>query len=78
MSCINTMNLRIKFKLFSVFNYNNKRENVYQDWRGKTFSFLNNSLQETLVLEIVIIVIAPFCSLKIWMVREELPQRIIP
>jgi hypothetical protein len=64
-SCINAVNLRVKFKLISVLTTNNKRENMYCDWRGKFISFSNNSLQESQLLELVTILITLFCNLKI-------------
>jgi len=46
---------------------------MYCDINGKTPSFLNNCLQESLGLESVIIQITLFCSRKTWMLCVELP-----
>jgi hypothetical protein len=50
---------------------------MYYEQRGRIFNFLN-SLQESLLLELVIILITLFCSLKLWMLRGELSQKISP
>jgi hypothetical protein len=51
---------------------------MYFDINGKLPSFLNNCLQEFPGLESVIILITLLCSRKTWMLRVELPRKIIP
>jgi hypothetical protein len=54
-SCVDAMNLGVNLNCSLCLAMNNKRENIYCDWRGKSFKILNNSLHESLPLELVII-----------------------
>jgi hypothetical protein len=57
--------------------YNNK-ENMYWEYKGSIFIFLNDSLHKRLFLLFVIILIIFFLILKTVILYGELPQRIIP
>jgi len=46
---------------------------MYYDINGKIPNFLNNSLQESLGLESVIILITLFCTRNTWRLYVELP-----
>jgi len=60
------------------FNTNNSTENIYWDCKGRISSLLNNCLQESLLLDFVIIQIIRFCIFKISVFCGKFPQKIIP
>jgi hypothetical protein len=55
------------------FTTNNSTENIYLDCKGRISSRLNNCLQESLVLDFVMIQIIRFLILKISVVCGEFP-----
>ena len=57
---------------------NKRREKIYFDLRGAISKFLNKFIQQSLVLYPIIILTALFCILKIFCLREQLAQNIIP
>ena len=57
---------------------NNKREEIYCDFSGRIFRFLNNWQLESLFLAFIIILISIFWILKILELYVELPQKIMP
>jgi hypothetical protein len=69
-----------EFKLYvHLFSTTDKRsESMYYECNSNIFKFLNKSLQESLFLLNVIILIARFCILKILVLSVEFPQNIIP
>jgi hypothetical protein len=60
------------------FTTNNSKENIYWDCKDRISSHLNNCLQESLLLDFVIIQIIRFWVLKISVLCSEFPQKIIP
>jgi len=56
---------------------NNNEEHTFCDCSGNICNFLHCSLQESLLLMFVIILINLFCSLNILLLIEEFPQNII-
>ena len=61
-----------------LFDTNVSKESIYCDINGKMFNSLNKFLQDSLFPHPVIILIAFFCILNTWVLREEFPQNIIP
>jgi len=55
-----------------------RRKNTYCEISVKIFDILKNSLHESLIPTPKVIVIILFCSLKILLLYEEFPQKIIP
>jgi len=53
-------------------------ENIYCEISGKIFHILKNSVHESLIPTPMIILIILCCSLKILLLYEEFPQKIIP
>ena len=53
-------------------------ETMYCNCNGKIFNFLKYSLQESVVLAPIIILIILFCSLKIVLLHKEFFQTFIP
>ena len=54
---------------------NMSRENVYWDWKGRIFNFLNKSRQESLLPEFLIIL---FWILNVILLWVDTPQNMIP
>jgi len=63
------------WSIFMTTKHKNKK--IYWGWWGRVFSALNGYLQESLFLEFVIILIAFFCNLKIFILYGELPQKMM-
>ena len=61
-----------------LFDTNVSKESIYCDINSKMFNSLNKFLQDSLFPHPVIILIAFFCILNTWVLREEFPQNIIP
>jgi hypothetical protein len=60
-----------------LFTTNINKENIYWDCNSKIPQSLNASLQEALGLKPLITLIIFFRILKIWMLKEELPHKIM-
>ena len=57
---------------------NNNKENTFCDEGGNIFNLLNNSLQDSLYPQPIIILITLFCILKIAELYDEFHQNIMP
>jgi hypothetical protein len=51
---------------------------MYSDWKGNISRCLNNGLHDTLLPDLVMICIIPFCILKIFIAWVEFPQKMMP
>jgi hypothetical protein len=81
LSCFMVFMLLIsEFKLYILLlsTTNNRNESMYYIGNGNIFKFLDTSLQWSLFLLPVIILIAPCCILKILVLSVEFSQNIIP
>ena len=63
---------------YLLLTINKSKENIYCDLGGQIFISLNKFLQESLLLDPIIILIALFCILKLVGLWEEFCQNIIP
>jgi hypothetical protein len=64
--------------LFLIVVINERRERMYWERSGKVSKLENNFLQESLLLQPIMIPITFFCNLKIFILSEECPQNNIP
>jgi hypothetical protein len=60
------------------FTTNNNTESIYWDCKGMIYNLLNNRLQESQLIDFVIIWIIRFLILKILVLCDEFPQKMIP
>jgi len=73
---VNMMYLRIDNKLIPIFITNIRRARIYWEGSGKSSKLKNNFLQESLLLQPIMILIIFFCNLKILILSEKYPQTI--
>jgi len=71
---VNVIYLRIYQKLICFLIINKRRERMYWEGSGKISKLKNNFLQESLLLQSIMILIIFFCNLKILILSVECPQ----
>jgi hypothetical protein len=76
-TCIKTTNFLASCILIPILHHKQEK-NIQCEYRGKISNFLNNGLQESLYLDLLMIQIIHFWILKMLLPYGEFPPIIIP